>query len=260
MLTQSYANAGTIYNTYNTALGYQALYATNPTSATAGSADNAHNNVAVGTNALYDNQTGYYNVAMGRDAGRLATASNYNTSIGSFAGNSYNDGHENTFLGAYADASAAGFTNATAVGARAVAGASNTLVLGSVNGVNGATSNVNVGIGTTTPAAELENAGFTKLGSNAPAIKMKKLTGACPGAEGGSTSVAHGVTSSKIIGCQVLIDYTGTGVFVPNSYNRNAEYEFDFYITTTDVVVYLSATNSGNLVSDNFVVLLTYEQ
>ena len=42
-------------------------------------------------------------------------------------------------------------TNATALGANAEVGESNALVLGSINGVNGQTVTVNVGIGTTTP-------------------------------------------------------------------------------------------------------------
>ena len=45
--------------------------------------------------------------------------------------------------------------NATAIGANAEVTASNALVLGSINGVNGATANTNVGIGTTSPLATL---------------------------------------------------------------------------------------------------------
>jgi hypothetical protein len=45
--------------------------------------------------------------------------------------------------------------NATAIGAQSQVAASDALVLGSINGVNGATSNVNVGIGTTTPTNPL---------------------------------------------------------------------------------------------------------
>jgi hypothetical protein len=37
-------------------------------------------------------------------------------------------------------------TNATAIGANAVVSANNALVLGSINGVNGATASTNVGI------------------------------------------------------------------------------------------------------------------
>ena len=55
-----------------------------------------------------------------------------------------------SFLGPLHD-----LTNATAIGARSQVDQSNSLVLGSVNGVNSATSNVNVGIGTTTPARQL---------------------------------------------------------------------------------------------------------
>src|SRR5271156_388008 len=43
-------------------------------------------------------------------------------------------------------------TNATALGANAEVDASNSLVLGSINGVNGQTATVKVGIGTTTPS------------------------------------------------------------------------------------------------------------
>ena len=41
-------------------------------------------------------------------------------------------------------------------------------------------SNNNVGIGSGTPAAKLEVNGYTKLGSDAPAIRVKKLTGTTP--------------------------------------------------------------------------------
>lgn len=46
-------------------------------------------------------------------------------------------------------------SNATAVGARAIVTRSNSLILGSINGINGATADTNVGIGTTAPNARL---------------------------------------------------------------------------------------------------------
>jgi hypothetical protein len=49
--------------------------------------------------------------------------------------------------------------NATAIGAHAEVAASNSLVLGSINGVNDAAASTNVGIGTTTPMAALDVAG-----------------------------------------------------------------------------------------------------
>ena len=55
-----------------------------------------------------------------------------------------------------------GLTNATAIGYRANVRQSNSLVLGSINGVNGATSTVKVGIGTNVPLQRLhvEGAGI----------------------------------------------------------------------------------------------------
>ena len=61
----------------------------------------------------------------------------------------------NTFIGAGSDG-ATGVTNATAIGLGAQVTRSNSLVLGSINGVNGATADVNVGIGTTAPNAKLQ--------------------------------------------------------------------------------------------------------
>ena len=103
--------------TNNTAVGYQALYSTNPTSSSDGKM-----NSSIGYNSGYNITTGTYN----------------------------------TFLGASADASSGTLTNATAIGAQAYVAQSNSLVLGSISGVNGATANTNVGIGTNTPATELQ--------------------------------------------------------------------------------------------------------
>ena len=64
-------------------------------------------------------------------------------------------GGNNTTLGGFADVAANNLNNATAIGYRAAVNASNALVLGGVNGVNGAASNTNVGIGTTTPTFRL---------------------------------------------------------------------------------------------------------
>ncbi|MCP4000430.1 MAG: hypothetical protein GY727_05935, partial [Gammaproteobacteria bacterium] len=65
-------------------------------------------------------------------------------------------GRYNTALGYNADVGSNNLINATAIGANAEVGQSNSLVLGSINGVNGASSNVKVGIGTSTPAHTLD--------------------------------------------------------------------------------------------------------
>ena len=121
------------------------------------------------------------------------------------------------------------------------------------------TSAGKVGIGVNAPASELEVNGFTKLGSPAPAIKMLKLTGTTAAIQGNIANIAHGVTSSKILGVTVLVDYAA-GNSVPPSYNASSGYEFDYYITTTNIVVWIKSGNSANILSKPLRILITYEQ
>src|SRR4029077_1341710 len=88
------------------------------------------------------------------------TTGSFNTGVGLYSGGtgdgSFMSGQGNTFLGAYTVAGLGTFNNAAAVGAYAEVGASNSLVLGSIAGVNNCTASnscasTNVGIGTTTP-------------------------------------------------------------------------------------------------------------
>ena len=154
---------------------------------------------AIGTNAANDNITGKI-VAVGAYAGSSNIAGNLNTFVGDYSGvlNSYGGGntfigehagsqntfgsnntflgtsvgHNNTYgsyntlLGVLADIDpryAPPFlTNATAIGAFAKVEASNAMVLGSINGVNGAIASTNVGIGTTTPLTTLDVRGGIK--------------------------------------------------------------------------------------------------
>lgn len=71
--------------------------------------------------------------------------------MGRNSGDANTTGSFNTVLGEFANLSATNLTNATAIGTKALVGQSNSLVLGSINGVNNANADTNVGIGTTTP-------------------------------------------------------------------------------------------------------------
>ena len=154
----------------NTATGPQALF----------SNTTGNSNTATGPQALFSNTTGSYNAASGTSSlelnltGGQNTASGYyalgtnttgsdNTGIGYFAGSTVDGTHitgsYNTFLGYATSLSTGALTNATAIGANAQVNDSNSLVLGGIAGVNGATVNTFVGIGTTTPHAELDVAG-----------------------------------------------------------------------------------------------------
>jgi hypothetical protein len=116
-------------------------------------------NVATGVNTLFLSTTGSYNVVTGASALYSNTTGSFNTGIGSSAGytadGSNLTGQNNTALGSDAAFSTGTLSNATAIGAYAEVGESNALVLGSINGFNGQTVTVKVGIGTTTPDSNL---------------------------------------------------------------------------------------------------------
>ncbi|HXJ75666.1 MAG TPA: tail fiber domain-containing protein, partial [Candidatus Dormibacteraeota bacterium] len=131
------------------------------------------NNAFFGGAAGFQNTTGSNNAFFGYQAGQ-STDGNSNAFIGTFAGISNTTGSNNTFIGRDADFNAAnttgdnnnllgaasrvtsGISNATAIGANASVTQSNSLILGSINGVNNATADTKVGIGTTTPGALLD--------------------------------------------------------------------------------------------------------
>jgi len=107
----------------------------------------------------------------------------------------------------------------------------------------------------------IQNTNFTKLGSLAPSIKMAKLTGTGGTVEGWTTNVAHGLGDiSKIISATVLLT-PPNGNIIPPGFTTVAEFQYDFFIDPTNVLVRATATNSGSiLASSAFVILLTLEE
>jgi hypothetical protein len=175
---------------YNTASGFFALYSNISGSSNTASGINAlgsnttgSDNTASGGGALYSNTTGSYNTASSDYALYSNTTGYYNTASGYVALYSNTTGSDNTASGVGAlnlnatgmlltcigyscNVAADGLSNATAIGANAVVGESNALVLGSINGVNGATSSTSVGIGTTTPQYTLDVNGNANFSGN----------------------------------------------------------------------------------------------
>jgi len=84
------------------------------------------------------------------------TTGGSNVAIGNSALLTNTTGNSLTCVGENANTGGATLSNASAIGARAQVNTSNSMVLGSVNGVNGAVSNVFVGIATNSPAHILE--------------------------------------------------------------------------------------------------------
>lgn len=176
-----YSNTGS-HN--NQAFGWNALYSYNNTSEgwnnafgdrAAESLTNGTQNVVMGSWAFLGHNSGSFNTVVGNSAmgNGLGLGGSNNTSIGSGSlynntgtgntavGNNAGDGNTtgtlNTLLGYNADVTSPNLTNATAIGYNATVAQSNSLVLGA--------SGTNVGIGTTTPGADLDVNGTFRLGT-----------------------------------------------------------------------------------------------
>ena len=204
-------------------------------------------NAAYGTNALQWNTTGSDNVALGEEAGMGKNAPWTNAN---------GTGNANTFLGAYsAPGTNTQLNNATAIGAFSTVTADNSLVLGSINGINGATANVKVGIGTTAPSEILDVAGNVKFsGALMPGASAgtsgQVLTSAGPGAAptwqaaavSGVTSVTASAPLSATVGSSPVISLSGivTGANGGTGVNNGAN------TLTISSNATVSGTNTGD--------------
>ncbi|MBK8847671.1 MAG: hypothetical protein IPO27_14455 [Bacteroidetes bacterium] len=121
------------------------------------------------------------------------------------------------------------------------------------------TGDGNVGIKSANPTAELEVNGFTKLGTDAPAIKMKKFTGTTSATQGGAIFFAHGMNSAKIVDIGVVIEYSA-GSFVTINYNLTVGFESGVYYTATHVFLGNVNGNSANILSKPYKLVITYEE
>ena len=187
-------------------VGYGAL-------ANIGSAtSNVRGNTAVGYQALYANRSGTENTSLGWLAGYGLTASNANIT-----------GSQNTFIGyASAPGSETQLSNATAIGANATVSAPNALVLGSIAGINSATSNVSVGIGTAAPIATLD---------------VEAPSGSTPTVNFGSTSNPAAFTVNGTANFSQTVTFDSAQTF-PNTIAA---------VTTTGTSGLISSVTTGNL-------------
>jgi hypothetical protein len=155
------------------AVGFQALDSTiRPKNTAVGAYSLRSNrlgdeNVAVGFYSMLNNKTGDNNTAVGGESLQNNLDGFYNTALGYRALNSVRTGNNNTAVGSEADVASGTITNATALGANAYALQSNSVVLGSITGWNGATASVNVGIGTPAPNHALDVTGNSVFGGRA---------------------------------------------------------------------------------------------
>ena len=118
--------------------------------------------------------------------------------------------------------------------------------------------NGNVGIGTTNPAATLEVNGYTKLGSDAPLIKVKKLTGTTASTGGDYVDIAHGLDQSKILSVSVLVNYSALHITGPNVQGLGLNF---YWFSFGGVIRVLNASgDSASILSKPITILITYEQ
>ncbi len=131
-----------------------------------------------GTSAGGGNVDGGANAFFGTLAGANNTSGSRNTAVGVGAGGTNVTGMRTTLIGSDADTGATDLSNATAIGANSYVEQSNSLVLGSIAGKNGAASNTKVGIGTTTPKATVDvRGGNIYVGSNGNGLILKSPDG-----------------------------------------------------------------------------------
>ena len=151
-------NTSTPFINYNVAVGFESLRGSTLVSTNTG-----NNNTALGYQTLRNNTSGSFNSSTGQGALFANTTGFNNTAMGHEALNTITTGNNNTAIGYGSDVSSVDIINATAIGSKAYVSASNSVVLGSINGINGATANVNVGIGVANPTARLHVNGTLKV-------------------------------------------------------------------------------------------------
>lgn len=125
------------------------------------------NSVFVGSKAGWQTTTGTSNTFVGYLSGQNVTTGSNNIIIGPLAGTTVSEGSDNVLMG-YNSQAEDGLHNATAIGAHSRVAISNALILG---------NDVNVGIGTSSPATRLELVGAS---SDQSGLRLTKLTAQSP--------------------------------------------------------------------------------
>ncbi|MBZ0207361.1 MAG: hypothetical protein K8H89_13650 [Flavobacteriales bacterium] len=112
-----------------------------------------------------------------------------------------------------------------------------------------------VGIGTASPGAKLEVNGYTKLGSDAPAIKQKVLTGNFPSAPSTFVNIAHGLDPAKILAVDITVQLFST--IWAGDKNPPAS-DFTYSYGTSSVTIVSGASTSSSTHGNPLRVLITY--
>jgi trimeric autotransporter adhesin len=225
------ANAGHLNSTGDSNAFFGAL---------AGSAnDIGSGNAFFGQQSGAFNRSGAYNIFMGAQSGWSNTVENFNTFIG------------------YGANGVAGISNATAIGNLSQVTQSDSLILGGINGVNGATVDTYIGIGTTSPDRQLVVEGEQAIGRfrryygtedhpspiYAPALLMERAKGT----RDAPLDITEGDYLGKVqfrgMVNGEMLEY-GMFAFVANDAERNGRFSF---IDRDMVTERMSILNTGEV-------------
>ena len=120
-------------------------------------------------------------------------------------------------------------------------------------------TNNNVGIGSATPAAKLEVNGYTKLGSDAPAIRVKKITGTTSAFEGSEVSIPTGLDTEKILSISVMVRNNDPTIWIDANSPLNGN-RYYWYLFAGDIRVVTVTGGSAQILSKPIKILIVYEQ
>jgi hypothetical protein len=214
------------------------------------------NNTLLGFDAGSANTSGYNNTFLGAITGSFNTTGTLNVFVGANTGNSNITGSSNTLLGGYTDLGGFNLSNATAIGSRAYVTQSHSIVLGSINGVNGATIDTRVGVGTTAPTEKLDVVGNLKV-SGEVNVGNIKISGEIHHPSTGTTHllpIAFGsISSSGAINSSsdnITVTRTSLGYYTITITGRS--YSLSSFTTVATAVgaplLATSYADSGNLI------------
>lgn len=117
----------------------------------------------------------------------------------------------------------------------------------------------NVGIGSASPAAKLEVNGYTKLGSDAPSIRVKKLTGTTSAFEGSEVLIPTGLDPEKILSISVMVRGNDPTSWV-DANSPLIGHRYYWYLFGPEIRVITVTGGSAQILSKPIKILVTYEQ
>ena len=144
-----------------------------------------------------------------------------------------------------------------ATGATGPASANDSLWIKNGNNIYNSNSG-NVGIQTASPTAALTVNGYSMLGIDAPAVKMKQFTGTTPSTAGDSTSINTWIPDAKVVGVSVLVRDPVNGLLTPLLNLLGVQYTYRFVSSVFTLKTTL--LNSGSILNKPYTVLVTYTQ